>query len=128
VMEFSVVVPNIFESSVWNLIYVTLLLPTVWRWHPDFWRIYKPLELMIYVYIYNRLSSLPVSQVKESDLKLRLLAFCCKLSLWRMHAHANKHTFFLQHSDRASYDLMRYLFAICSHKCSMYKKLVKYIS
>jgi hypothetical protein len=35
--KFFMVVPNIRGSSVWNLLHVTLLAPTVLRRLPDFW-------------------------------------------------------------------------------------------
>jgi hypothetical protein len=37
------VVPNISESSVWNLFSVTLLAPTILRVYLDFWKTYIPL-------------------------------------------------------------------------------------
>lgn len=34
--------PNIGESSVWNMVHVTLLVPRIWRWLPNFWKICVP--------------------------------------------------------------------------------------
>jgi hypothetical protein len=39
VIEFCAVTPNICVSSVWNLFHVTLLVPTILRWLPNFWKI-----------------------------------------------------------------------------------------
>ena len=30
------------HSSVWNLLHVTLLVLTVWRWHLHFWKFVNP--------------------------------------------------------------------------------------
>jgi hypothetical protein len=37
--RFCTVVPNIYGSSVWNLLHITLLTPTILRWCLDFWKI-----------------------------------------------------------------------------------------
>ena len=34
-----------FGSSVWNLLYATLLVPSIWRWLLDFWKICGPLTV-----------------------------------------------------------------------------------
>jgi hypothetical protein len=41
--KFCAVAPNICGSSVWNLLYVTLLSPKILRWLLDFWKIHVPL-------------------------------------------------------------------------------------
>jgi hypothetical protein len=41
--ELCTVVPNIFGSSVWNLLYSILLAPRILRWLLDFWKISAPL-------------------------------------------------------------------------------------
>lgn len=40
---FFTVVLNIFESSLWNLIQVTIQVSTILRWILNFWKIYAPL-------------------------------------------------------------------------------------
>jgi hypothetical protein len=40
---FYVVVHNIFGSSVWKLLHVTLLAPTIWRLLPCYWKVGRPL-------------------------------------------------------------------------------------
>jgi len=32
-------------SSVWNLLHITLLVPSIWRWLLDFWKICGPLTI-----------------------------------------------------------------------------------
>ena len=33
------VVPNTYGSSVWNLLHVTILVPRIFRWLLEFWKI-----------------------------------------------------------------------------------------
>ena len=42
-LHFFTVAPNIFVSLVQNLLHVTLLAPTIWRWLLDCWEICAPL-------------------------------------------------------------------------------------
>jgi hypothetical protein len=42
-IRFCMSVPNMFRSSERDLLYITLLVPRIWRWLPDFWKIYAPL-------------------------------------------------------------------------------------
>jgi hypothetical protein len=37
------VAPDVGASTVWNWLHVTLLDSGVFRWLPDFWKIYAPL-------------------------------------------------------------------------------------
>jgi hypothetical protein len=43
VTKFCTVVHNNCGSSVWNLLHVTALAHKIFRWLPDFWKIYAPL-------------------------------------------------------------------------------------
>jgi len=42
--KFCTVAPNIFGSSVWDMLHVMLLAPRILRWLLDFWNIYAPLQ------------------------------------------------------------------------------------
>jgi len=45
--RFCVVAPNICGSSVWNLLHITVLVPRILSWLPDFWKICALLHYMI---------------------------------------------------------------------------------
>jgi hypothetical protein len=49
--KFCVVAPNICGSSVWKLLYVTHLVPRIFRWHLDLWKICAPVMVVVVVVV-----------------------------------------------------------------------------
>ena len=43
---------NICGSSVWNMLYVILLAPRIFRWLLDFWKICVPLHVTVCVHMF----------------------------------------------------------------------------